>query len=152
MSTLPYLPGGVDELPAERFLVFADGNNKVQRFDESATTADGVAFTGLWESVTLNRGSKVHDCRIQTVTLFYSVQTATTLTLGVSVDGGRTWTDKIVNLAATVEGEISDVTTNFNLCGKDIRIRIQFDQAVPVKVFELFPSLIYEGGVEFSTT
>lgn len=142
MSPVPYLPAGVSELPAERFLLFADTAHLVQRIDEANKQKNLTSFTGFWESPTLNQVEDGFEYTLSELMLFYGAEANTTLTIRASGDGGDTWAEvQVVNLLATVD-EIKRVMAGFNVTGFDVRFRIEFDTDVLVNVYGYRPTLI----------
>lgn len=143
--TLPYLPSGVEFLPANRFILFADSDNLIQRLDESAKTLNGVSFTGWWESNSLNKQA-LNEGTLNLLTIVYSATNATTLTVRVSGDGGETWNQtRVIDLPATLGGRVARVRRGFNTTGFDLRIRLELDTDEVISLFELHPEIVVRG-------
>lgn len=143
--TLPYLPAGVTSLPANRFVLFADETNLVQRVDESAKLRNGVSFTGWWETGSLNQGA-LHEMTIILVTFAYSSPVNTTLTAKVSGNGGETWNEtKALNIYTTGSDRMARDRLGFRTSGFDIRLRIELDTDEVINLYELHPELVVRG-------
>lgn len=150
MSPLPYLPGGVTELPATRFVLFADANHRVQKIDESALTLSGTSFTGIWESSSLN-GQEIEEKTLTYLTLAYLSAVTTTMTVKVSGDGGETWPEsQSVPIVASVTGQLRRAQMGFNVTGFDLRIRLELDTDQVFHVYELHPVLVKRGEYDVS--
>lgn len=145
MSPLPYLPEGKSELPASRFVVFADSAHSVVRIDESSKTLSGISFTGSWETGSLN-GDGMFEKTIRLLTIVYSSPVDTTMTIRVSGDGGVTWPEvRVAQLLATGSDGIKRTRVAFNTSGYDVRIRLELDTDEVVNLFELHPDLVVRG-------
>lgn len=151
MAGIPYLPPGQSDLPAERFILFADDSNFVNRIDETATAKRGVAFTGEWQSGTLNQVDEGHEFTLSLLELYYA-GTATTISVSASGDGGETWTaPQIINIVTTPQ-QITRVAVSFDgqaSTGIDVRFRIQLDTTILVNVFGYRPHLVDRGDLIF---
>ncbi len=147
MAGIPYLPPGQSDLPAERFILFADTANFVNRIDETASAKRGVAFTGEWQSGTLNQMKEGHEFTLSLLELFYA-GTATTITISASGDGGETLsTPQGINLVTTTL-TIPRVAVSFDdggATGIDVRFRIQLDTTILVNIFGYRPHLVDRG-------
>lgn len=145
MSPLPWLPGGVSELPAARFLLFADDTHVVQRIDESALQLAGVSFTGVWETGRLNAGS-IREVTLRYLTLVYMSQSNSTITVKASGDGGTTWEVSVLGtIAASTDDRLQRKQFGFNVTGYDLRVRIELDQNVLFTIHELHPVIAARG-------
>lgn len=145
---LPFLPPGQASLPAERFILFVDPTNEVQRIDEAAVQQDGVSFTSEWQSGTLNRVDEGKTFELALLDLFYSAF-ATTISVAASGDGGETFgPDQIVNLRLTPD-KIETVRIGLGVTGTDLRFRILFDTDVLANIFGFRPHLIERGDLIF---
>jgi hypothetical protein len=147
MSVLPYLPGGQANLPAERFLLFADGTNQVQVLDESEKLGDGVAFDGHWTTPTLNRQNQIEAYTLTAFRIYYSAEADTTVTIRVSGDGGNTWSETKQVAVSGTENEIRRAAKGFNTTGYDLRVQIVFDTETLVKVFGFRVTLVPAGAL-----
>lgn len=148
---IPWLPGGQDELPAERFIVFADDSNVVQRIDETLTTKDGASFTAEWQSPTLNQLDEGKEFQLEALEIFYAALAATTVAVSASADGGETWTTpQNINLLISA-GQMRRVRADFDgVTGFDVRFRLQMDQDELVSIFGYRPHLVDRGDLIFS--
>ncbi len=145
---LPFLPPGQASLPAERFVLFADLANDVQRIDEASVTKDGASFTSEWQSGTLNRLDEGKTFELSLLDLFYSAF-ATTISVAASGDGGQTFgPDQVVNLLLTPD-EIATVRVGLGVTGNDVRFRILFDTDILVNIYGFRPHLIERGDLIF---
>ncbi len=145
---LPFLPPGQAALPAQRFVLFADPSNDVQRIDESLVQQDGASFTSEWQSGTLNRIDEGKTFELALLDLFYSAF-ATTISVAGSGDGGQTFgPNQVVNLALTPD-EIATVRVGLGVTGTDLRFRILFDTDVLANIFGFRPHLIERGDLIF---
>ena len=145
---LPYLPPGQASLPAERFILFADTANIVQRVDESQVQKDGSSFTGTWESGTLNRILEGKIFELALLELFYSA-TATTISVSASGDGGETYSTPEVVTLLTTPSQIARVAVGLGVTGLDLRFRIQLNTDVLVNIYGYRPHLIDRGDLDF---
>lgn len=153
MSTLPYLPGGQTELPAERHIVFAGDGNIIQKFDESEKRADGATFSASWQSADLNRSQPKTALTLNQVMISYSAERNTNIILEASVDGGINWNvSRSVSLVGTLDNQIRDTIVDLFVTGFDIRIRIRFELDELVNIFALHPVLVRRGPAQFSRT
>lgn len=133
---MPYLPGGVDELPESRVILFADQNNEVRAIDESLVTRAGESFVGKHQSPSLNREDLSRIYTLRRLMLFYEAQADTTLLIRASGNGGEVYDpadDQRVNLVETAERH-RRVLALFNVSGFDLRFRLDFDTDVLVNV------------------
>jgi len=145
---LPFLPPGQASLPAERFILFADPSNDVQRIVEAAVQKDGSSFTSEWQSGTLNRIDEGKTFELSLLDLFYSAF-ATTISVAASGDGGQTFgPNQTVNLLLTPD-EIASVRVGLGVTGTDLRFRILFDTDVLVNIYGFRPHLIDRGDLIF---
>lgn len=147
---LPFLPGGVDELPARRFVLFADEQNTIQKQDESVKTADGQSFEGEWVSPSLNRGDPSYLWTIIECQLFYTAEANTTITVEASGDGGETWFNTREVLLDGGTDELRSVNVPLNITGDDVRVRVLFDTNVLVKILGYRPRLVRRGDVRYA--
>lgn len=147
---LPFLPGGVDELPARRFVLFADEDNTVQKQDESVKTADGQTFVGEWVSPSLNRGEPSFLWTIIECQFLYTAEADTTMTVEASGDGGATWFNtREVNLKGGTD-ELRSVNVSLNITGDDVRVRVLLDTNILVKLLGYRPRLVRRGDVRYA--
>lgn len=145
---LPYLPPGQAELPAERFILFADTTNLVQRIDETAVQKNGSNFTSEWQSGTLNQLQEGHIFQLTLLELWYAAN-ATTISVSASGDGGATFdTPQAVTLLATPL-EIARAVVGFDVSGRDLRFRLQFDTNILANIYGYRPHLVNRGDLEF---
>ncbi len=149
MPGLPYLPPGQSDLPAERFILFADDTNLVLRIDEAAVQKNLVSFTAEWQSPTLNQINEGHSFSLAALELYYS-GTATTLSLSASGDGGETFSTPQVIAVQTTPLRVDRLRVDFDdVTGFDIRFRIQLDTDVLVNIFGYRPHLVDRGDLIF---
>lgn len=145
---LPFLPPGQDSLPAERFILFADPSNNVQRIDESELQQAGTSFTAEWQSGTLNRIEEGKVFELSLLELYYSAS-ATTISVAASGDGGETFSpDKVVTLLTT-PNQVARVVIGLGVTGFDLRFRILLDTDVLVNIYGFRPHLIDRGDLAF---
>ncbi len=146
---LPYLPPGQSELPAERFILFADTGSLVQRIDEAEVQKNLVSFIGLWISPTLNQIVEGHEFSLTLLELYYAA-TATTISVSASGDGGETFsTPQVIALFTTPE-RIDRVAIGFDdVEGIDVRFKIELDTDVLVNIYGYRPHLIDRGDLIF---
>ena len=145
---LPFLPPGQASLPAERFVLFADPSNDVQRIDEASVTKDGSSFTSEWQSGTLNRLDEGKTFELSLLDLFYSAF-ATTISVAESGDGGETFgPNQTVNLLLTPD-KIETVRVGLGVTGSDVRFRILFDTDILVNIYGFRPHLVERGDLIF---
>lgn len=129
---MPYFPETEGDLPANRFLIFADQSNLVRVLDESKAQKKGQSFTGYWTSPTLNRKDPSRECTLRRIIVFYDAQSSTTITVRASGDGGDNWNEsKTVSLAS---GDGLRKATGFNTTGIDLRVQFRFDQDIVVGI------------------
>jgi hypothetical protein len=139
--TGPFLPGGQSELPARRFVLFADGDNSIRHIDESVLLRDGGFPDTYWVSPSLNNQIEDLEATLTLVTLMYVATAAGTLLLDVSKDGGLTW-EQEKSLAVAETSVVRRVSAGFNLTGYDLRFRIRFPSASLVLVHEYSARLL----------
>ena len=145
---LPYLPPGQTSLPAERFILFADLSNDVQRIDEADVLQDGASFTAEWQSGTLNRVQEGTIFELALLDLFYS-SFGTTINVAASGDGGQTFSpNQLVNLVLTPD-KIETVRVGLGVTGTDLRFRILMDTDVLANIYGFRPHLIERGDLIF---
>lgn len=149
MPGLPYLPGGVTELPANRFVLWADGTNQIQRLDESAVQKDGADFTGHWETGTLNQIGEGREYTLHAMELIYSALANTTITVYVSGDGGEIFSAGQQVTIPITAGRIDRVIVGLSgldeATGFDLRFRIELDTNVLVNIFGYRPHFADRG-------
>lgn len=146
---LPYLPPGQTSLPAERFILFADTADKVQRIDEADVQQDGSSFTATWESGSLNQVEEGKVFELTLLELWYAA-TATTISVSASGDGGETFsTPQVISLITTPK-QIDRVAVGFEVTGQDLRFRIQLDTDVLANIYGYRPHLIDRGDLIFT--
>jgi hypothetical protein len=145
---LPFLPPGQTSLPAERFILFADPSNDVQRIDEASVQKDGGSFTSEWQSGTLNRVEEGKTFELALLDIFYSAF-ATTISVAGSGDGGETWgPDQVATLVLTPD-KIETVRVGLGVTGTDLRFRILFDTDILVNIYGFRPHLVERGDLIF---
>ncbi len=152
MPTIPYLPPGQSELPAERFLVFATTGNAVVRIDETATAKIAAAYTAEWQSPTLNVVEEGKEMTLASLDLYYAAGAATSVDISASSDGGETFsTPQTIALLAVID-QIRRVRVDFNdpsVTGFDLRFRIQMILTDIVNIYGYRPHLIDRGDLIF---
>lgn len=144
MSPLPWLPSGENELPASRFVLFANTSHMVQKMDESAITLNGTSFTGIWESGSLNKGEIVEKT-LRYLTITYISRVNTTVRVRASGNGGDTWINKTVSLEASSGEEIQRAQVRFGVTGYDLRIRLELIEDALFHIYELHPVIARRG-------
>lgn len=151
-GAVPWLPAGASELPAERFVAFADTNNLVQLLNESVKTLDGASFTGIYLSHTLNRKNPAKIYTIKEIAIFYATGVDHTITVRGSGDGARTFpVSKVVALRATLNGQVDQVSIPLGVSGKDLRVQFEFDSDEVANWFGWQPVLIERGNAQYGT-
>ncbi len=146
---VPYLPPGQTSLPAERFILFADTDDLVQRIDESQVQQDGSNFDGIWESGTLNQVDEGKVFELSILEVWYAGPT-TTISVSASGDGGETFsTPEVVTLPATTK-EIAVVAVGLGVTGRDLRFKIELDTNILVNIYGYRPHLVDRGDLIFS--
>ncbi len=147
MSVNPYLPEGVQDLPAQRFILAALGLNQVVLFDESEKQGDGTSFTARWESQSLSR-DMVGASLIQ-VAFRYTAEADTSLLVEATANGVSWAMSYNVPIFATSD-EIRWGHAFFNsVTGVDLRFRFVFNTDVLVNIYSFIPRLVVRGAVEF---
>lgn len=146
---LPFLPSGVSELPARRFVLFADSDNRVQKQDESEKLADGAPFSPVWVSPSLNRGEPSFLWTIMELQLIYTAEDDTSITVEASGNGGDTWVNfREVDLFGGTS-EVRSVNVRLNATGDDVRVRVTFNTDNLVNLLGYRPRLIQRGDVRY---
>lgn len=149
MAGLPYLPPGQSDLPAERFILFADTGNIVLRIDEAAVQKNLVSFTGEWQSPTLNQIKEGFVYSLAALELYYAA-TSTTLSISGSGNGGETWSTPQVISVLTTTQRIERLRVDFDdVFGFDVRFRLQLDTDVLINIFGYRPHLVDRGDLIF---
>lgn len=133
--TEPFLPAGVDSLPARRFVLLADETNRVRAIDESRLDRVGTTVDAYWDSPTLNAGAQAREATLKWVHLSYSASSASEIALRASGDGGVTWSDATFQAVYTDIG-LKRVAAGFNVSGYDLRFRVVFPQDEVVIIHE----------------
>lgn len=129
---MPYFPGGVDELPQSRVVLFADETNTVRALDESLLTS----LIGEWMSPSLNREDITRIYTLRRLMLLYEAQASTTLLIRASGNGGETFLpadERTVAILQTAERH-RRLMVSFNTSGFDLRFRLDFNTGVLVNV------------------
>lgn len=146
---LPYLPDA-GEIPARRFVLMADSENRVMKFDESVQQAAGEDFDAVWESPSLNRGDPSYLWTLTGVDLLYAAEEDTTVQVEASPDGGETYLNlREVELSGgTAEEHIQHV--QLRVTGDDIRVRVTFNTNFVVNLLAYRPWLKRRGRVMHS--
>jgi hypothetical protein len=151
MSTLPYLPGSQAELPAERILVFAGGDNGVRAFDESLKTVDGISFEGRWMSHSLNIEDPFHRYTLNQLSFVYSAEDDSSFQVRFSIDGGRNWIFEVqYQVVQTGPNETAWSNGFPHITGNDLRFEIIFDKDELINIFGFRPTLVKRGSVEYA--
>lgn len=146
---LPFLPPGQTDLPAERFIVWADDTNLVLRVDEAEVQKDGVSFTSEWQSGTLNPIREGFVFELTRIEFIYAATGITTASISASGDGGENWSaPQTLNFVLT-PGQIPRAVVDFGVTGFDLRFRIQLDTDVIVNIFGYRPHLVDRGDLAF---
>lgn len=150
MAGLPYLPPGQSDLPAERFILFADTSNLVLRIDEAVVQKNLVSFTGEWQSGTLNQLREGSVFSLAALELFYAAISATTLSISGSGDGGENWSVPQIVVMQATPGRIERLRVDFDdVTGFDVRFRLQLDTDVLANIYGYRPHLIDRGDLLF---
>lgn len=129
---LPYLPGGVASLPAQRFVLFADTANIVHRINEATLQKNGVNFTSRWRTPTLNQLAEGREFTLRALELMYAALTTTSVRVLVSNNGGETFSAaQVVALPQTL-GRVARVWVTFDgvaeATGFDLQAQFEMDQ------------------------
>ena len=145
MPVQPFVP---PVYRADRVFMIANGANEIHRFDETILTQEGSTITAYWQSWRLNL-EHGFEYTLEEIQVLYSADSATTITLTASGDGGNTWTAILGDVAVTTidatTGDIRTAVAGFNVTGYDLRLRIQFTTDVAVKIFGFIPKLVKRG-------
>lgn len=148
---LPFLPAGESELPGQRFVLFADRVNQVQKMDESIKTADGTTFEGKWVSPALTRGNPLKLWTLLEVQIWYIAEVDTTILVEGSPNGGDTWT---ISREVSLVGGSDELRTKhiyINVTGDDLRVRFRFNNDPLVKILGWSPNkLVQRGDVRYA--
>lgn len=146
---IPYLPGGVAELPAERFILFADTGRDVMRIDEATLLKDGVGFTSHWTTPTLNQLAEGREFTLRAVEILYSALAATSIRVLVSNNGGETFSAATVVPLPQTLGRVARVWATFDNVGEatgfDLQVRFEMDQNVLCVLYGYKPHLVDRG-------
>ena len=133
---MPYFPPSVDDLPATRFILFSDSNNKTRIIDESEVDRQGFSFTGIWETPTLNRKDRTKEYTLRKCLILYEAAEDTTISLYPTGDGGASYgTPVILTLTESDDSEVKRAVGGFNTTGFDLRVRFDFDTDAVVTVY-----------------
>lgn len=140
-TTEPFVPTpGVDDLPALRYVIYADENHKVQHISESANT-----LQGYWESPSLVRPELSQVAAVWGVTallLYYSARDDSSIGIQWTFNGGGDWTDESLWPLTASAGSVRSDLRGFNVTGFDLRFRLIFQEATPVSIHGYRPRLI----------
>ena len=141
---MPYFPPSVDDLPATRFILFSDSNNKTRIIDESEVLRQGIySFTAWWETPTLNRKDWTKEYTLRRIILLYEAVEATTMTLYPTGDGGVSYgTGKSIVILGTAGSRMRRAVTGFNTTGFDLRVRLDFDTDKVVTIYGYEATLV----------
>ncbi len=142
MATLPFLPPGVNGLPAHRSVLLADGSNVIQRIDEKVAGS----FVSYWISPTLNRFDSNTKGNLRLVSIRYSSSNAGTVDISASPDGGGTWVTKTVVVSET-GNSTKRASIAFNVSGYDVRIKVAFPASPLVKLISYKIDMIPTDGI-----
>lgn len=152
MPGLPYLPPGQSELPAERYILFADTSNVVVRIDETATAKIAAAFTAEWQSPTLNQLREGFVYQLASLELLYAAIANTTLDISASGDGGENWSAPQSLAIPSTTLRVDRVRVDFvdpAVTGFDLRFRLQFVTTDLINVYGYRPHLVERGELLF---
>lgn len=149
---MPYFPPSVDDLPATRFILFSDSNNKTRIIDESEVLRQGVySFTGWWETPTLNRKDPTKEYTLRKIMVFYEAVEATTMSFYPTGDGGASYgASKSATILGTTGSRIRRAVAGFNTTGFDLRVRLDFDTDKVVTVYGYKSTLIERSDILIS--
>jgi len=140
----PYAPkAGEDDLPALRYIIFADLTHQIQHIDESADT-----IQGFWESPSINRIELSQQTAVWSMTtllLYYTAQEDYSLGISVTGDGGRIWQEESTWTLLASRGGIRNSLKGVNVTGFDLRFRLIFREAQPISIHAYRPKLIPRG-------
>lgn len=140
----PYVPEqGTDELPALRYVIFADSSHQIQHIDESANTVQGY-----WESPSLVRPELSQLAAVWGVTallLYYSSKEDRTIGIQWTPNGGSDWREERSWTLLATGGGIRSKLKGFNVTGSDLRFRLIFREAQPLSIHAYRPRLIPRG-------
>ena len=134
---MPYFPPSVTSLPATRFILFSDANNKTRIIDESELLRqEYYSFTGKWETPTLNREDTTEIYTLRKFMVFYEASEDTTISLYPTGDGGETYGRAVVlDLLETSGSRMRRAVGGFNTSGFDLRVRIDLDTDEVVTIY-----------------
>jgi len=134
---MPYFPPSVDDLPATRFILFSDANNKTRIIDESEVLRQGLfSFTGKWESPTLNRKDPTKIYTLRKVMILYESSANTTISIYPTGDGGETYGRvRTLDVLETSGSSMRRGVVGFNTSGFDLRFRIDLDTDEVVTIY-----------------
>lgn len=150
MAGIPYLPPGQSDLPAERFILFADITNLVLRIDEAAVQKNLVSFTGEWQSGTLNQLNEGHVFSLTALELFYASRGVTSLDISGSGDGGETWSAPQTIVMQATPNRTERLRVDFDdVVGFDVRFRLQLNTDILANIYGYRPHLIDRGDLIF---
>jgi len=140
--TEPFLPPGVDRLPARRFVLWADWNNRVRQIDESRLDRAGDTVLAYWDSPSLNGEGEDREFTLTRLLLAYSASANSEVVVRASGDGGVTWHDAISFDIVESDVGLKRIARGFNVSGFDIRFRVIFPQDEVVIVHEYSARLL----------
>jgi hypothetical protein len=134
---MPYFPPSVTDLPATRFILFSDANNKTRIIDESEVLRQGIfSFVGKWETPTLNREDPTKIYTLRKLMVLYEASEDTSISLYPTGDGGRSYGRPVVLEKIESSGsETKRAVGGFNTSGFDLRVRIDFDTDEVVTIY-----------------
>ena len=149
---MPYFPPSVSDLPATRFILFSDANNKTRIIDESEILWQGTfSFVGKWETPTLNRGDVSKIYTLRKLMIFYEASEETSISLYPTGDGGASYGRAVVLEKLETEGsEMRRAVGGFNTSGFDLRVRIDFDTDEVVTIYGYKATIIERSDIFLS--
>lgn len=140
--TEPFLPSGVDRLPARRFILWADWNHRVRQIDESRLDRAGETILAHWDSPSLNGEGEDREFTLTRILLAYSASSTSEIALRASGDGGVTWYEAISFSIVSSGRGLKRVAVGFNVSGFDLRFRVIFPEDEVVIVHEYSARLL----------
>jgi hypothetical protein len=141
--TEPFLPPGVDRLPARRFIVWADHTHRIRHIDESRLDRVGETVLAYWDSPSLNGGQgEDREFTLTRLLLVYSAADDSEVAVRASGDGGVSWEEAIFFEVLESGVGVKRVARGFNVSGFDLRFRVVFPEDEVVIIHEYSARLL----------
>lgn len=125
--------------------LYYSGSDFITRRYDKLSVISGA----YWESPTLNRKDPRAEYMLNRVVLKYRADSATTITIQASGDGGLTWTSGFKS-AVTVnetDKEIRRAFQGFEVSGYDLRFRILYPSDATVLLYDWVATLVERGNI-----